>query len=134
MKLNILAVSFFVIACHYPENFLQNEANSPNTAYNDMIYTNVKQDFDEILDTCWDEHLVRRSFVCYAKHNIKYPERYLTEITTCYLEQLIFEFRSLLNNFRHDSPIEDTLLFANKTYDLKLKCYIEMDYIVKTFR
>ncbi len=134
MKLNILAVSFFVIACHYPENFLQSEANSTNTVYNDMIYTNVKQDFDEILDTCWDEHLVRRSFICYAKHNIPYTERYLTEITPCYLEQLIFEFRSLLNNFRHDSPIEDTLLFANKTYDLKLKCYIEMDYTVKTFR
>lgn len=134
MKLNILAVSFFVIACHYPENFLQNEANSTNTVYNDMIYTNVKQDFDEILDTCWDEHLVRRSFVCYAKHNIQYTERYLTEITPCYLEQLIFEFWTLINNFKHGGHIEDTLLFANKTYDLKLKCYIEMDYIVKTFR
>ena len=134
MKLNILAVSFFVITCHYPENFLQNEANSTNTVYNDMIYTNVKQDFDEILDTCWDEHLVRRSFVCYAKHNIPYTERYLTEITPCYLEQLIFEFWTLINNFKHDGHIEDTLLFANKTYDLKLKCYIEMDYIVKTFR
>lgn len=134
MKLNILAVSFFVITCHYPVNLLPSDANLTNMTYNNMIYTNVKQDFDEILDTCWDEHLVRRSFVCYAKHNIPYTERYLTEITPCYLEQLIFEFRSLLNNFRHNGPLEDTLLFANKTYDLKLKCYIEMDYIVKTFR
>jgi len=112
---------------YYYSNLIENNAESFRE------YSSALSCFQEILEECREQHLIRKSFICYAKHNLFYEE-YLAATKPSYLEQLILKFRYILNSFK-ESPSATNAHYLEKTsLTLKMKCYIEMDYIIKRFR
>jgi len=96
-------------------------------------YQIALRDFYDILEECRENHLIRKSFICYAKYNI-FREEYLTEIPPCYLEQLVYKFRCLLNFFANHPSQENLQEFTNTANYLKNECHHEMDDIIRRFR
>ena len=131
MKLKIFTIYFsLVIAQLYSMNIPLSKQEF--CEINRTVYNSAKEDLKEILYMCEENHLVRKSFICMAKYDIKFTKEYLTEITPCYLEQLILKLSDVSNNFKNSDI--DLSTFVRKSYDLKTKCYMEIDETIKNFR